>query len=315
MRTCSLLLCAALAAAAIAGPAFAKKRVVDGGGVDACAFQDTFGALATDGSIEMPLGTFDFGCSSTALNTFSINIGGTFYNSMFVNENGFVSFGAPISPGPATPLGSFTAPAFAPFFADGAVPDTTLDLRYGWTDSNVGFPNSVWVTWAGSVPQGAPTAAPNIFQLGIVDLGLGDFDLIFNYEAINWDSSAIGAQAGVVTSLNNAVILAGAGIPGAYLGTADTSTGVSLCNSATPSTALACNNMNDGSQPIGAFDFDTTNGDLSNGYYLFKFRNGVLINAPVNEIPIPAAFGLFAMGLGLFGGRRLMQRRNIQSIN
>lgn len=304
-----LLSCATaaiLAAFAIQSGAHAKARIIDGGGVSACSFDGTFGAIPTDGAVSVQLGLYDASCAAAPTQSFSLNIGGTIYDTMFVNENGIVSFGAPITAGPATPLSALTSPAFAPFFADGAN-TTTTSLRYGWTDASVGFPNSLWLTWDSFTPEGDPTAAPNIFQLGIVDQGGGDFDLIFNYEQINWDSSAIGAQAGVTLGLGDIFTLAGAGTPGAYLGSDDTSSGASVCSSATPSTALACNNINDGTQPIGSVDFNT--GGLANGYYLFKFRNGVLLDTPVNEVPLPAAAGLFLIGAVVIGGRKLLKKR------
>ncbi len=224
---------------------------------------------------------------------------------MFVNENGIVSFGAPITASPATPLSNLTTPAFAPFFADGMIADA-VSLKYGWTDSSVGFPNSIWLTWDSFLPQGDPTATPNIFQMGIVDLGSGDFDLIFNYESINWDSPTTGAQAGVADGLGAAFLLAGAGVSGAYFGTEDISSGSGVCSAPNPSTALACNNTNDLTQAVGAID---DNGDPSNGYFLFKFRNGVLTNAPVNEIPLPPAAGLFLLGAAVLGRRKFFSLR------
>lgn len=302
---------AALLAAQVGSTAEARKRVVDGGNVSACGFDGTFGAIPTDGAAEISIGVYDSTCASTTpTQGFSLNIGGTVYSSMFVNENGIVSFGAPIGDSPATPLSNLSSPAFAPFFADGA--NSTTSLKYGWTDASVGFPNSIWLTWDSFTPEADPNATPNIFQLGIVDLGAGDFDLIFNYEAINWDSPTIGAQAGVTLGLGSAFLLAGAGTPGAYLGEDDVSGGSSVCSSATPSTALACNKINDGSQAVGGQDFTT--GLPSNGYYLFKFRNGVLLDTPINEIPLPPAAGLFLLGAAAMGGRRLLRRRTVGQV-
>lgn len=300
-----LILPLAAIAAVIVSPADAGRRVADGGFVDFCDFS----TMPTDGSLSINIGTYDTNCGSTPTSAFSVNIGGTTYSSLFVNENGIISFGAPITAGTGTPLGSLTTPAFAPFFADGQINQdgSRYGLQYGWTDSSFGFPDSFWVTYSNFTPQGDPSASPNIFQVGLVDIGGGDFDLIFNYEVINWDMSAIGAQAGVVTSLNNAFLLNGAFIPGAYLGSNDSSSGADVCTSATPATALACNKINDGSQVVGGLDFNTNL--PANGYYLFKFRSGVLTSPPINEVPIPAAFGLFALGLAAFASKRLMHKQ------
>ncbi len=297
---------ATFCAGASISQAMARSIIIDGGNVDACSFDaSNFGAVPANGSVEVPIGIYDSSCTATPVATFSLNIGGTSYSSMFVHENGIVSFGAPITDGPATPLSSFTVPVFAPFFADGA-PANATSIRYGWTDPSVGFPNSFWVTWDEFVADGSTTGLANIFQLGVVDLGGGDFDLIFNYETIAWDDPVIGAQAGLSLGLAGAFTLAGAGVPGAYLGSDDTSSGVSVCTSPSPATALACNNYNDGSQAVGGIDANT--GQPSNGYYLFKFRNGILTNPP-NEVPLPAAAWLFVLGAGALGGRRLLRRR------
>lgn len=307
-HTMKIFTACAIAALATAGNAEAKNRIADGGNVNACNFGTTFGDIPTDGAIEIDIGVYDSSCASPIPTTaFSLNIGGTFYNSMFVNENGIVSFGAPITAGAGTPLGNLTTPAFAPFFADGQLADP-LDLKYGWTDSSVGLPDSIWLTWNSFIPQNVPTAAPNIFQLGLVDFGGGDFDLILNYETINWDMGAIGAQAGVVTAPGEAFVLPGAGLAGAYFGFEDISSGTGVCNSTTPSTALACNNTNDQSNPVGVLD---DNLNPSNGYYLFKFRNGVLTYPPTNEVPIPPAIGLFLLGIGALASKELSRKRSI----
>lgn len=298
------LVAAAAASFAMVDAAHARMRVIDGGNVSACSVQDVFGAMPTDGAISMSIGTYDSGaCGAATVNGFSVNIGGNFYSTLFVNENGIVSFGSAISDAPSTALSALTAPAFAPFFANGAILDNA-SLLYGYTDASVGFPDSFWLTWDAFIPEGAGAGAPaNIFQLGIVDLGGGDFDLIFNYEAINWDDASIGAQAGLTDGLGNAFLLSGAGVAGAYLGSDDTSSGASVCTSANPATALACNKINDGSQAIGGVDFNT--GLPSNGYYLFKFRDGVLQTA---EVPLPGAAGLFLVGAIALGTRRRANR-------
>lgn len=281
-------------------PALSKRAVVDGGQVSACqAVQPT---STTPTTIALGVST-NFDC--TLNQTFSINLGGTTYSSVVVNQNGIVSFGGAVAGNPeTTALSSLGIPAFAPFFADGAFVASDPDaLKYGYTTPQVGFPNSFWLTWNNWVPEANPTAEPNIFQLGIVDVGAGDFDLIFNYERINWDSATTGAQAGLTlgTGVAGTLLLAGSGIPSAYLGFDDTSSGSSSCQSAAPATALACNKINDGSQPVGRTDGAT--GQLSNGYYLFKFRNGQLVSS-VNQVPLPAAAWLFVVGAALLGARR-----------
>lgn len=256
--------------AALNGAAEARNRVIDGGNVSACNVATTFGSIPTDSFVEIPIGIYSSACAATPTTPFSINVGGTSFSSIFVNENGVISLGGPINDAPSTPLADLTTIAFAPFFADGFLPDNDA-LKYGWTDPSVGFANSLWITWDNFLPQGNTTATPNIMQLGIAQVGAsGDFDLILNYEILNWDSATIGAQAGVTNGAATDVVLNGATTPGAYLGTFDETTEVCSGN---PATALACNKINDGSQPIGNPDPSNP----SNGYYLFKFRGGVLV--------------------------------------
>lgn len=292
--------------------AAAKAKIADGGAVATCSVETAFGAIPTDGAVAVDIGSYDSSvfdpvrggnCDPTTFQAFSINIDGSTYSQMFVNENGVVSFGAPITDDPSTPLASLTVPAFAPFFANGFLPDAAA-LTFGYTSTNDGFANnSFWLTWNEFLPQGDPNSQPNIFQLGIVDLGGGDFDLIFNYEAINWDPAG-GAQAGLNDGAGAVFSLNGAFVPGAYLGFDDTSGGASNCKSASPATALACNAINDGTG-IGAQDFST--GTNSNGYYLFRFRNGALVNPA--EIPLPAAMWLFVAGAAGLAGRRAIKRK------
>jgi hypothetical protein len=302
-----------LATFAIAGgPAHARNKISDGGAVATCSVETAFGAIPTDGAVAVDIGSYDSSvfdpvragnCDPTTFQAFSINIDGTTYNQLFVNENGIVSFGAPVGDAPSTPLANITIPVFAPFFADGFLPDASA-LTFGYTSTNDGFANnSFWLTWNEFLPQGDPNSEPNIFQLGLVDLGGGDFDLILNYVVINWDPAG-GAQAGINDGAGAVTVLNGGLIAGAYLGFDDTSGGSSSCQSATPATALACNAINDGSS-IGGQDFTT--GTTSNGYYLFKFRNGQLVS-PTSEIPLPAAMWLFLAGAAGLAGRRALQK-------
>ncbi len=284
------LTCASLAFATImTGEALARKKVFDGGFVDVCSVQSVYGAMPTDGAVEVDIGVHDplaaDPCDPTTFQGFSINIGGTLYSSLYVNENGIVSFGSAVADSPSTPLSDLAVPAFAPFFADGAVPalsnppDPLTDLRYGYTSSAV-FPSapSFWLTWNAFLDQGNPTGAPNIFQLAIVPVGTsGDFDLMINYESLNWDSPTIGAQAGLTDGGATDVVLTGAGVPGAYLGAYDE---FNLVCTGIPATALACNKINDGTQPIASIDPSTQQPSI--GFYLFKFRNGALVGTVVD---------------------------------
>lgn len=317
MRIWSGLLGASLFAAGVGAlsSADARSKISDGGNVDACSVQAVYGAMPANGALQVDIGVYDSGtfdatgggnCAPATFNPFSINVGGTSFDKLFVHENGVVTLGAADTSDPAAALSAFGVPIFAPFFANAATPDIS-SLRFGYTSLDI-FPNveSFWLTWSAFVSADNAAAAPSIFQLGIVPVGAaGDFDLVFNYETINWDSSTIGAQAGVSDGQGNSIILPGAGVPGKYLGEISFSSGSPVCLNANDlATALACNAINDGTQ-VGGFDGST--GENSIGYYLFKFRNGVLQTAGA-EVPLPAAAWLFVIGAGALGGRRLIKR-------
>ena len=285
------------------GDANARNKIIDGGNTSGCAMPGGLPTETTASSVSIGVST-NFDC--TLNQAFSVKIGNTTYTSLFVNENGTISFGAPVSAAPGTALSSLSVPTFAPFFANGAFVTTDPEaLTYGYTTING---NAFFLNWGNWIAADEPSRGPNIFQLAIVQIAgaPGDFDLIYNYDSLRWDSPINGAQAGLTLGDGVALLLPGFGTPGAYLGRELVdSLGNASCESSVPATALACNNTNDGSQPVGRRD-DAT-GQLSNGYYLFKFRNGQLVNG-VSEVPLPAAAWLFLGGFALLARRRIFRR-------
>ncbi len=151
------------------------------GGVTVEGFADGTLAPNDDGSTAspVPLG-------------FSIDFFGNDYSSVYVNNNGNVTFGAP--QGTFTPFalnGATQNPIIAPFFAD-------VDTR------GSGAPNSVTygmgefaghdafaATWEQVGYYSAHTDKLDTFQLILVDrsdIGSGDFDIYFNYGQIQWET-------------------------------------------------------------------------------------------------------------------------------
>ena len=150
--------------------------------------------------------------------TFDVRIGASVFSSLFVNENGLVSFGAPISAGPATPraselqpfipvssLSEFKLPVIAPFYADlvegirfePGVPNVgEVFVQYGFADpatdtrGNYNIEDivqAVRITWYG-LPVGSSADAstgdalePPLAwaQLLLTDEGDGNFNFEF----------------------------------------------------------------------------------------------------------------------------------------
>lgn len=283
---------AALISFGLATAANARGTVLDGS-IDICSVEVFYGDIPSNGAVEVALGTFNaddginqFGTTCDALthpnttfNPFSVNIGGTLYDKMFVHENGILTFGAPIAADPSTPLFTLAVPAIAPFFANGLLP-ANGSLEFGWSGAD-----TYWLTWFGLEEEGGVAGVRNRFQVAIKSLGGGDFDLIFNYDLIEWDPG----QAGFTDGAGGGFLFPGAGIAGGYLGDDNPLTPLD-CSP----TSLACNLFNDGTGP-GSIDFEN---NLRTGYYKYEFRNGILT-------PIPAAAWIFGAGfVALLGAAR-----------
>jgi hypothetical protein len=132
-----------------------------------------------------------------------LDFGGVRYDGLFVNNNGNVTFGRALGAFTPFPLdGSAPTPIIAPFFAD---VDTTIGAVAPTPGGTSTGSNLVWyavdpetdtvtATWddVGYFPD--RTDKLNAFQLQLVDLGDGNYDIVFRYEDINWTTG--GASGG-----------------------------------------------------------------------------------------------------------------------
>jgi len=148
---------------------------------------------------------------------FSINFYGAAFSSLYVNNNGNVTFDQP--------LGGYTPPGLtdtereiiAPFFAD-------VDTRAGNTltfgNDTVDGHQAFGVNWLDVGYYLTNTDKLNSFQLVLVnrsDRNPGDFDIEFNYNQIQWET---GDGSGGVDGLGGSSAVAGfsdgSGLPGTY---------------------------------------------------------------------------------------------------
>ena len=204
---------------------------------------------------------------------FSMNWNGTSYNQVFINMNGNVTFGNGFTGfDPNTTLQAAGQNIMAPFWAD---VDTRNAAMGQVTYSNI---------TAGSVPQvdgqdaffvnwinvgrynytSANATQTNSFQLVIVDrsdTGAGNFDFMYNYDAVAWDiatgSSNRRARVGWGRSDGTGFELPGSG-------TAQGSTST-LLDISPAATSLIQNEMNDADQL---------------GRYVWQVRGGTVPNTP-----------------------------------
>lgn len=208
---------------------------------------------------------------------FPVDFFGTTYTTLAVNNNGNVTFDGGMSTYTPFPILTTGRKIIAPFFGDVDTRNSASDVtRWGSTVYN-GRP-ALCVTWAG-IGVGYYSARVdklNNFQLLLVDrsdIAPGDFDIIFNYDRIQWETgqasggvNGLGgssARAGWSNGTSAAYELAGSAVNGAFL---DTNT----------TTGLIHNSLNSGGQL---------------GRYVFFVRNGVVLppagdtTPPVLDLP------------------------------
>jgi hypothetical protein len=170
---------------------------------------------------------------------FTANFFGTSYTSAFVNNNGNLTFDAPLSTFTPFDLSATQRVIIAPFFAD---VDTRTGnvLNYG-TGTVDGHP-AFGVTWPGVGCFAENTSVLNTFQVVLFDrsdIAPGDFDIEFNFDAIQWETGQASGGNGQCLGGNSARAgfsqgtgqagtffeLPGSGVQGAFLDS-NTSTGL-----------------------------------------------------------------------------------------
>ncbi|WP_158501494.1 kelch repeat-containing protein [Vitiosangium sp. GDMCC 1.1324] len=233
--------------------------------------------LMDDGSNAHVLQASDDGSAGPIELGFPINFFGTFYTRLYVNTNGSVTFQAPLYKYIPFDVTAGKTPIIAPFLAD---VDTRAAasgrVRYG----TVSFDGhlALCVNWISVGYSRERTDKLNSFQLLLVDRndsGLGNFDIVMNYDRIEWESGAAsGGTGGLGGQSAAAGFSAGTGKPDTFFG---------FPGSRLPGALL------DGNATTGLTR--TSHNSPLLGRHIFRMRKGLL------SVPKPAGRSLKAKAL------------------
>lgn len=270
------ILAVAAATTLFASPALAANVVPGFTGTTLTACDDCFT------SATVPLG-------------FTANYFGHNYTGTYVSNNGYVTFNA--GQGTFTPTGlgaSYSGqPIIAPFFAD-------VDTRAGGGTTQYGTGtfngmNAFGVTWTDVGYFAEHTDKRDTFQVLLVDrsdVGAGDFDIVFNYDNITWETGdASGGHNGLGGISAAAGFNAGTGAAGTYYQLPGSLVNGALLNGG-PNALISNSN-------IGV-----------PGRFLFAVRNGIV---QIGGVPEPSTWAMMLLGFAGIGIAVRRQRKSAQA--
>lgn len=164
---------------------------------------------------------------------FNVNFFSQNFSSLWVNNNGNVTFDEPQYIYTPYGLASTTHEIIAPYFADVDTRDPgSREVTYGGEAGHDGRPGYFCVNWVNVGYYGNHSDRLDSFQLLLIDRSTqtgvqGDFDIVFNYDKLQWEtgdassgSGGLGGNSAVVgysNGSNASLELPGSGVNGFFL--------------------------------------------------------------------------------------------------
>jgi hypothetical protein len=219
---------------------------------------------------------------------FLANFFGVQKNQLYVNNNGNVTFDAPLSTYTPFGLTATNRQIIAPFFADVDTRNSASQpVTYG--TGTVNGRNAFGVNWNNVGYYNTQANKLNSFQLVLVDrsdTGTGNFDIEYNYNQIQWETGEATSSGGVN----------GLGGSSARVGFSN-GTGALGTSFELPGSAVNGAFLDGGSNSLVA---NRLNSDVD-GRYLFAARNGTVGTPPSEPVPEPFTIlgSLTAGGIGV----------------
>gem|GEM_PF-3002944 len=145
----------------------------------------------------------DDGSSGAVALGFTIDYFGTSYSSVYVNNNGNLTFAGPLSAYTPSGIGAVGSDIVAPFFAD---VDTRLGNTVEYATGTLDGYDVFVADWPYVGCYDEVTSVLDDFQAILIsrpDLGAGDFQIEFNYDQILWDAGQASAGSAACQSTVN----------------------------------------------------------------------------------------------------------------
>jgi Ca2+-binding RTX toxin-like protein len=125
-----------------------------------------------------------------------LNFFGTSYTSLYVNNNGNVSFDAPLTHFDPQQITAGLLPMIAAFWADvDTRPASGTAANHVYWDLDA-TNDVLTVTWNAVGYYDAHASPANSFQLQLVNRGGGDFDIVLRYQSIEWTTGDLSGGSG-----------------------------------------------------------------------------------------------------------------------